>query len=320
MTLKLVACFLIVISTHFSLNVKNNISQVKEVFMLSFNTSSYENLYALFDDPLKSRNPPAKLRSKLESLKKQTGIIQKMEIRQSKGNVHTFWSYHNYLTLEITFELNDNGTLTKFLIANPTPVEEPKLSRNTTKMSLPFEGEWFVFWGGTTVSENYHVADKTQQGAYDFVIKDKSGSLYKNAGRTNEDYYAWGKNIIAPCEAKVVRIIEGVKDNMWPRMNKRQPYGNAIILETNNKEYILLAHLMYNSIKVKMGQRVSQGQILGLCGNSGNSTDPHLHFSIQNRPELGIATGAKCYFDQLYANDKIKQDYIPVRGQRIKNL
>ncbi|MBA4166509.1 MAG: M23 family metallopeptidase [Chitinophagaceae bacterium] len=67
--------------------------------------------------------------------------------------------------------------------------------------------------------------------------------------------------------------------------------------------------LKKHSIIVKEGQRVKRGQILGQCGNSGNSLEPHLHFHIQNVEDLNIATGAKCYFDSIVVNGVFRAHY-----------
>jgi murein DD-endopeptidase MepM/ murein hydrolase activator NlpD len=62
---------------------------------------------------------------------------------------------------------------------------------------------------------------------------------------------------------------------------------------------------------------VKQGQLLGLCGNSGNSSEPHLHFHQQNIENLNKATGVKCFFSKLEVNGILKTDYSPVKGDKI---
>ena len=57
--------------------------------------------------------------------------------------------------------------------------------------------------------------------------------------------------------------------------------------------FLFFAHFKQNSIRVKQGQIIKQGELLGLCGNSGNSSEPHLHFHIQNVENMNIATGVK---------------------------
>lgn len=65
--------------------------------------------------------------------------------------------------------------------------------------------------------------------------------------------------------------------------------------------------------------QVKQGEVLGLCGNSGNSSEPHLHFHIQNMEAITKATGAKAYFDNIYVNGALKKDFSPIKEERVKN-
>ena len=146
---------------------------------------------------------------------------------------------------------------------------------------MPFKGEWTVFWGGDTKELNYHVVDQAQKNAFDFLITDEKGNSYKTIGQTNDDYYVFGKKIIAPAAGEVVLVVEGIKDNTPGEMNPIYVPGNTVIIKTANDEYLFFAHFKQHSIKVKQGQQVKQGELLGLCGNSGNSTEPHLHFQIQ---------------------------------------
>ena len=83
--------------------------------------------------------------------------------------------------------------------------------------------------------------------------------------------------------------------------------GNTVIIKTANDEYLFFAHFKQHSIKVKQGQQVKQGELLGLCGNSGNSTEPHLHFQIQNVENMNKATGVKSYFDNILVNGELKK-------------
>ncbi|MBA4166510.1 MAG: hypothetical protein H0X41_03025 [Chitinophagaceae bacterium] len=84
---------------------------------------------------------------------------------------------------------------------------------------LPFHNIWSVLWGGDTKELNYHIEVPVQKGAFDFVIKDSSGKSYKTDSETNEDYYAFGKNIISSCEGEVILVVDGVKDNIPGNVN-----------------------------------------------------------------------------------------------------
>ena len=89
--------------------------------------------------------------------------------------------------------------------------------------------------------------------------------------------------------------------------------------KTDKNEFVFFAHFKQRSIVVKQGQKLNAGDVLGLCGNSGNSSEPHLHFHLQNTEDMNIATGAKCYFDQIKVNGVNKTDYSPIKGDKISN-
>jgi murein DD-endopeptidase MepM/ murein hydrolase activator NlpD len=114
--------------------------------------------------------------------------------------------------------------------------------------------------------------------------------------------------------------VDGVKDNIPGKLNPIYLPGNSVIIKTDNNEFLFFAHFVKNSIAVSEGQIVKQGDLLGLCGNSGNSSEPHLHFHIQNVEDMNEATGAKAYFENILVDGKLKRDYSPVRKEKIKNI
>ncbi|MBL4643270.1 MAG: M23 family metallopeptidase, partial [Flavobacteriaceae bacterium] len=191
--------------------------------------------------------------------------------------------------------------------------------RSISKLILPFKDEWTVFWGGDTKEQNYHVAYKSQKNAFDMIITDSEGKSYKNDGKNNEDYYAFGKELIAPANGEIVLVVDGIKDNKPGVLNPNYVPGNTVIIKTSNNEYLFFAHFKQHSILVKQGQKVTQGDVLGLSGNSGNSSEPHLHFHIQNIEDMNIATGAKAYFDNILVNGVLKNGYSPVKSEKVKN-
>lgn len=113
-------------------------------------------------------------------------------------------------------------------------------------------------------------------------------------------------------------VVDGVKDNRVGEMNTFNAGGNMTILKTAQNEYLVFCHFKHQSLKVKEGQQIKQGQLLGLCGNTGNSSEAHLHFHIQNTEDMHNATGIKCYFNKLVVNGKIQTDYSPIKSDKIK--
>jgi len=247
------------------------------------------------------------------------GEITNMEFIKVENGFNYYLTEFGSAKFETLMALDLNGKINGFTIVPHKDENLPKLERNRTKMILPFKEEWFVVWGGTTVAENYHVAYENQKGAYDLlIVKDKS--THKGSSDKNENYYVFGKDVIAPCDAKVVKVVTGVIDNIPGQMNPKQATGNTVVLETSQNEFIVFAHFKEKSIVVKEGQEVKQGDLLGQCGNSGNSTEPHLHLSLQNILDDDMATGAKLYFDKILVNGEIKEDYLPVKNEKIQNI
>jgi len=185
-------------------------------------------------------------------------------------------------------------------------------------MIFPFKEESFVYWGGETVEINYHMADLSQQYAFDIIMV-ADGASYKGDSTKNESYFIFGKDIIAPCDAKVIKVIDGIEDNVPGKLNRAQITGNTIILETERKEYLLFAHIKSNSILFKEGDSVKQGQVIAKCGNSGNTTQAHLHFQLQNTEDLFNTVGAKIFFDEVIVNGEIKKDYMPKKEDFVSN-
>jgi murein DD-endopeptidase MepM/ murein hydrolase activator NlpD len=75
--------------------------------------------------------------------------------------------------------------------------------------------------------------------------------------------------------------------------------GNHVIIDMGNGHYAMYAHLATGTLKVKVGDTVTRGQVLGLLGNTGNSDSPHLHFQVMDRPSALDANGLPFVFDEM---------------------
>lgn len=308
-------------TTSFSQEEKESYKNIASKFKLFYNEGSYEDIFNMFDASMKTALPLEKaLQFFQQNVNDSSGKIVNMVFYKTKQNAHIYKTTFEKAILDILISLDENNGINRLYIVPHKPEDTlPVLKRNITKMILPFNEEWNVIWGGTNVEDNYHVEYKNQKYAYDLLIL-KDEKSYIGDATINEDYFVFGKEIIAPCDAKVVRVINGVHDNIPGDKNPLQVTGNTIILKTINNEYILFAHLKEESIRVKKGQIVKQGDVLGQCGNSGNSTEPHLHLSLQNVENMNIATGAQLFFEKIKVNGEIKEDYLPVKGEKIKNI
>lgn len=284
-----------------------------------YNTRSYDSLYNMFAPEMKKAITLDVLKQQMDGLHQQVGIVGNISFLEDVDGGKIYKVDHKSMVFEYSIYLNSENQV---IGLRPQPYRDRTIKiieRNITKMTLPFKDEWFVFWGGTDVKQNYHVAYPNQKYAYDILMV-KDGKSYVGNPKNNENYYVFGKDIIAPCDAKVVKVVTGVHDNIPGELNPAQLTGNTVVLETPNKEYLLFAHLKQGSVDVKEGQMVKRGDLLGQCGNSGNTTEAHLHISLQNTIDMNTATGGKLYFDKIIVNGELKEDYLPVKGDVVKNI
>src|SRR5207244_7657330 len=108
-----------------------------------------------------------------------------------------------------------------------------------TTFHLPFEGEWFVFWGGRTIEENYHAIAVDQRFAYDLLVM-RNGVSHPPDTKDNSGYYCWNAAIVAPADGVVTEAVDGIEDNVPGRMNPAAPAGNHVVIDHGTGEYSLL--------------------------------------------------------------------------------
>jgi murein DD-endopeptidase MepM/ murein hydrolase activator NlpD len=196
--------------------------------------------------------------------------------------------------------------------------------RNAAAYSLPFAGEWFVANGGVTPAESHSWDVLTQRYAYDFFVVDESLRRHRGAGTRVEDYYCYGRDILAAADGLVVRTASrvrtaplvgyGVADFL-----ARTILGNHVVIQHAEHEYAMYAHLVKGSVLVTPGQRVVRGQPIGQCGHSGNSSEPHLHFHVQDREDFFTAAGVPVRFTDVIANGNAVDDGYLRRGDRVRH-
>jgi murein DD-endopeptidase MepM/ murein hydrolase activator NlpD len=120
-------------------------------------------------------------------------------------------------------------------------------------------------------------------------------------------------------DATVVAVENGAPDNAPGVMDAEHKAGNHVVLDLGNGEFALLAHLQKGSVAVKVGDKVTAGQRLGLTGNSGNTSEPHLHFHVQDGPKLFEGAGIPAFFDGVCTDAKPAARTSPVHGQFIED-
>ncbi|WP_145410141.1 M23 family metallopeptidase [Paenibacillus xylanexedens] len=165
------------------------------------------------------------------------------------------------------------------------PHEDTDNRFTQTEFQFPMKGDWFVFWGGNDVLSNYHYEHETQRYALD-IVRTKDNFSYLDDPTKNENYYAFGEPLYASADGTVVEIKNDIPDNTPGVMNAEEPAGNFVVIDHGNDEYSITAHLKEGSVAVKKGDKVKQGDLIGELGNSGNSSEAHLHFQVSDGADL----------------------------------
>jgi hypothetical protein len=187
-----------------------------------------------------------------------------------------------------------------------------KTDEKGIEITFPLK-EGFISHAGNSVYINYHHMDTTaQQYALD-ITKLNSWGL-RAAGFFPSDlnkYTIYGDTVFSPCDGKIVNIKDGLENLPLGTQDKFNLAGNNIILEYNNN-LIIFAHLLKNSLMVSTGDFVKKGQPIARVGNSGNTTEPHLHIhaiSGTDTSKILNGNGIPIYFDGrfLKRNDIIKR-------------
>lgn len=152
---------------------------------------------------------------------------------------------------------------------------------------LPFDGAWMVFWGGDTEFQNYHAPVPSQRYAADIAIW-RDGATSAAPGTENEQYYAFGQPYLSPVDGTIAAVVDGMEDipPQRPGSNPNDhPAGNHVVIESQGG-YIYLAHCQHGSILVQQGDPVSAGDVVAAVGNSGNTSESHVHIHAQTHVDM----------------------------------
>lgn len=181
-------------------------------------------------------------------------------------------------------------------------------------LSFPLDGEWMVNNGGATWIVNGHAAVAAQRHALDIVKRGPDGRSVLGDRKELGSYHAWNQPVYAPAAGRIVETRNDLPDMPIGARDRSEIRGNHVVMQLEDGTQVLLAHLRQASVTVRSGERVTAGQLLGRVGNSGNTTQPHLHLGatrLQNSETVGVPF---CFTD-------VDQDVAcPIRNQRVARL
>ena len=152
-------------------------------------------------------------------------------------------------------------------------------------------GTYIIGQGGRAKVINRHARDRSQRFAIDILKLGGFGARANGLYPVSLKKYAiFGADVFSPCEGVVVAAVDSFLDQIPPDRDRKNSSGNYVAVESNGAT-IYLTHLMKDSVRVDVGQRVRLGQVLARVGNSGDSTEPHLHIHAEKGGYTGQFSG-----------------------------
>ena len=204
--------------------------------------------------------------------------------------------------------------------AGPLVLETPAVpvTNDLLVIAAPLRGSVWLAANGPSAESGHRRAmipiygtyDIAQRFAIDWVKVDTIGHTFRGDSLKNTSYYAYGNDALAVADGIVTEVKDSIPENVPGFSSRAVPItletvgGNHVIVDLGAGRYAFYAHLQPGSIRVRRGDRVKRGQVLGLVGNSGNSTEPHLHFHVSDASSPLGSEGIPYAFETLYVVGK----------------
>ena len=185
---------------------------------------------------------------------------------------------------------------------------------------FPLRGVWYVGYGAS-----FHTGHRwaiPEEFALDIAKVGESGLSHKGDGTRFDDYYAYGTDVLAAADGRVTSVANDQQEDpsamqrpnetqeaYFARLQKEQGErlakgltaitGNYVMIDHGKNEYSLYAHLQPGSVGIRVGDQVKAGDVIGKLGSSGNSTEPHLHFHVCDKPDPLMCAGIPVNFSNI---------------------
>ena len=218
-------------------------------------------------------------------------------------------------TLRVRVHGNLDGRTTEFTGSIPIKSE---FAQN--KYIFPLRGVWYAGWGAS-----FHTGHRwaiPEEFALDIAKIGESGLSHKGDGTRFNDYYAYGADVLAAANGRVTSVANDQPEDpsamqrpnesqeaYFARLQKEQAErlgkgltaiaGNYVMIDHGKNEYSLYAHLQPGSVRVHVGDQLKAGDVIGKLGSSGNSTEPHLHFHVCDKPDPLMCAGIPVNFSNI---------------------
>jgi murein DD-endopeptidase MepM/ murein hydrolase activator NlpD len=218
-------------------------------------------------------------------------------------------------TLRVRVHGNVDGRVAEFTGSIPIKSE---FAQN--KYIFPLRGVWYAGYGASL--HTGHRWAVPEEFALDIAKIGESGLSHKGDGTRFDDYYAYGADVLAAADGRVTSAANDQQEDpsamqrpnetqeaYFARLQKEQAErlakgltaitGNYVMIDHGKNEYSLYAHLKPGSVRVHVGDQVKAGDVIGKLGSSGNSTEPHLHFHVCDKPDPLMCAGIPVNFSNI---------------------
>jgi hypothetical protein len=214
------------------------------------------------------------------------------------------------VNIGLTFPILMTMNIISFAYPNDIDHVKPSIT-----VKWPLGEPTVVGWGGDTTKNNLpHVIWSSERWAYDLVMEP-----YDLESNNNEDYGIWNKEVYAPVSGIVVAAYDDETDIEPGTEEFISMEGNHVYIKIDKTEtYLLLNHLKKDSVSVEVGEHVQPGDLIGRVGNSGSTSEPHLHIHHQRQDPTRViypilAEGLPLFFEGIDGGA------MPIKGDRISN-
>jgi len=197
-------------------------------------------------------------------------------------------------------------------------------AKNSMELRLPMNELCLIRAGGPDPEDNFHFRFGEEVfHATDFLVVNPEGLFRTGDGVDNTDYFAFGKDVVAAASGEAAVVVDGVPDNPPGSVNHEIVPGNMILIKHEENQFSVYGHLKRGSTRIKKGDKVLSGQVIGQCGNSGYSSGPHLHFQMTNTEIFQDSTGFPYAFTgvDIIQNNRVKHSdqYVPKKNDVVRH-
>jgi hypothetical protein len=177
------------------------------------------------------------------------------------------------------------GVILVFLTIQLFMIYLPDKSKERVVLNPMVDEDWFVIQGGNSALLNHHFYVGSQKHALD-IFAPADGRLPLQQVNDLNSYKSFGALLYSPLSGEVVAMQNTLPDQAVGETDARHLAGNYLVIRTESDVYLLLAHLQKNSVLVSVGDQVSSGQKIARIGNSGNTSQPHLHVHAMTKADF----------------------------------